>query len=178
MANSKQALRRQCFVDNKVQGAVLWLVVRYWLTSVLVVGTFTTLGWIFISPGIEVLLKVRELMPSLFGGLLIAVLASLLVLPLLLIDLMKFTNCFAGPIFRLRRVMKELAEGKHVQPIAFRDNDYWHELADSFNGILHRMQPVDNALSAEAVPTNKPQFHEESSPLAEELLEEVCLAEK
>ena len=35
--------------------------------------------------------------------------------------------------------MQELADGKRVKPIHFRDGDYWQDLADSFNAIAARM---------------------------------------
>ena len=47
---------------------------------------------------------------------------------------------FAGPVLRLRRSMRQLAQGEHVEPIKFRKGDFWPEFADEFNAVLARVQ--------------------------------------
>jgi hypothetical protein len=39
----------------------------------------------------------------------------------------------------LRRSMRELANGKDVDPIEFRDADFWPEVAQEFNAVRARM---------------------------------------
>ena len=56
-------------------------------------------------------------------------------LPILLLDVLITSNRFAGPLYRLRRSMRALAAGEHVQPVVFRDGDFWHEIADEFNAV-------------------------------------------
>jgi len=46
------------------------------------------------------------------------------------------TNCIAGPLFRLKRHMDEVADGKSDVEIHFRKNDYGSELAESFNAVM------------------------------------------
>jgi hypothetical protein len=92
---------------------------------------------------VDVLVQVREHLPSLFGMLVMAIVCSLMVLPVLLYDLSKHTNRFAGPIFRLKRHLQELAEGKSVAPLSFREGDYWMEIAESFNGVLRKLQELE-----------------------------------
>jgi hypothetical protein len=36
--------------------------------------------------------------------------------------------------------MRELARGEHVEPIHFRDNDFWHDFAEEFNAVAARVQ--------------------------------------
>lgn len=50
------------------------------------------------------------------------------------------TNRFAGPIFRLKSHMDEVAEGKIRMPMDFRKNDYFLELVIPYNKILTRLQ--------------------------------------
>ncbi len=59
----------------------------------------------------------------------------LLFTPLAAIDLLKTTNRAAGPIHRLRREMKSLIQNNSDRPLQFRDEDYWTDLAVSFNQI-------------------------------------------
>ena len=46
------------------------------------------------------------------------------------------TNRIAGPLFRLKTHMDEMAEGKTDSEIHFRKNDYGSELAESFNALV------------------------------------------
>ena len=63
---------------------------------------------------------------------------SLLMMPLIIYDVLKLSNRFVGPVFRLRREMQRLADGQHVKPLKFRDKDYWQELGPLFNRIAER----------------------------------------
>ena len=140
----------------------------YWLLSLAVVGALNMLGWIFVAPGVDVLVQMREQLPSLFGTLLVALTSSLIVLPVLLYDFAKHTNRFAGPIYRLQRSMNELAEGKSVQPLTFRDGDSWQGLAESFNKIVARLDSLEQSQSVDqfvefetvsaAIPAEEPPF--------------------
>ncbi len=143
---SDRTQRRSYFVDKKVQGALLIRVARYWLLSVIVVGSLTVLGWMFVSPGMGVLVQNRAELPMLLGGLAVALLISMLVLPVILYDLARMSNRFAGPMLRLRRGMSQAAAGEHVEPIHFRDQDYWQEFADAFNELNQRLQTQEKEL--------------------------------
>lgn len=66
--------------------------------------------------------------------------AFLLMLPVVIRDLTKMTNRFTGPVFRLRRAMRDLKEGKFHGELSFRDNDYWQEMAEEFNQIAKQME--------------------------------------
>jgi hypothetical protein len=65
-----------------------------------------------------------------------AVIALVVLLPLVLYDVVAMTNRFAGPVYRLRRSLAALAAGERVAPLQFRENDYWRELADEFNAVV------------------------------------------
>ena len=60
--------------------------------------------------------------------------------PLVVIDCVRLSNRFAGPLHRLRRDMRRLAAGEIVEPIHFRDDDLWREFADEFNAVARRME--------------------------------------
>ena len=59
----------------------------------------------------------------------------MLLTPIILYDLLRVTNRLAGPVFRLRREMEELASGSTQGPMEFREGDYWLDVAESFNQI-------------------------------------------
>src|SRR5262249_48664411 len=52
----------------------------------------------------------------------------LLIMPILLYDLLKFSHRLAGPLFRCRRVMQDMAEGKAVSEFRPRQFDLMPEL--------------------------------------------------
>lgn len=69
-----------------------------------------------------------------------AVSGTLAFLPLALIDFVRLSNRFAGPMQQLRRTMQELSRGEPVEPIRFRKGDFWHEFAADFNVLVDRVQ--------------------------------------
>ncbi len=68
------------------------------------------------------------------------IVAMLVFSPIILRDICKLSNRFAGPIVRLRRGMQELADGQPVKPIHFRERDFWLDLATNFNRIAERLR--------------------------------------
>ncbi len=63
-------------------------------------------------------------------------LSLMLLLPLFVYDSFQLSNRFAGPVKRLRRVLRDLAEGKEISPITFRKGAYWQEMAEELNRAL------------------------------------------
>lgn len=158
---AKHIQRKKYLVDQEVQGGLLGKAACYWLLSLTMVGALNILGWIYITPGAEVLVRMRDQFPSLIGALAVALGSTLIVLPILLYDLAKHTNRFAGPIYRLQRCMNDLAAGKPVRPIAFRKDDYWKDLAESFNQVVARMERLEP-------PQTSMDFVEDDTLVAEE----------
>ena len=60
--------------------------------------------------------------------------------PIFLRDLCVLSNRFVGPMVRLRRSMRALADGEEVAHLKFRDNDFWHEIASDFNRLAARVE--------------------------------------
>lgn len=57
------------------------------------------------------------------------------------------TNRITGPLYRLNCHMQDIAQGKIVENISFRKNDYFQELPISFNLMLaqlHQKTPHSN----------------------------------
>lgn len=51
-----------------------------------------------------------------------------------------FSNWIAGPLYRLNRHMTDIAQGKDLRPVKFRNNDFFPELSDSFNQMISRLR--------------------------------------
>lgn len=50
-----------------------------------------------------------------------------------------FSHKIAGPLYKLHRHMKGIAEGQAATPVQFREKDFFPELADAFNAQLGRI---------------------------------------
>ena len=63
----------------------------------------------------------------------IALLIAFALLPVFVYDVIKMSNRFAGPISRLRVTLTDIADGKDVKPLNFREGDFWNEISVKFN---------------------------------------------
>jgi hypothetical protein len=77
-----------------------------------------------------------------------AAIGSLLLLPVVLIDVLRLSNRFTGPMFRVRRTMNLLAQGEPVPPLKFRDGDFWMEFAGDFNAVAARLRELEAKVAA------------------------------
>ena len=128
--------RKQLYVDKKVQTALVARVVFYWFVCMASVSLLVCL-WELVAGGLSGT-AIDHLRSALYK-LLPAVVASALVLPLLIVDILKLSNRFAGPLVRFRRALDELAAGRSVEKLSFREGDFWQEMADQLNAVAERM---------------------------------------
>jgi len=61
--------------------------------------------------------------------------------PIIIYDILVFTNRIAGPMHRIRHEMQQLIDGQSDQPIVLRDDD-WTEMALLFNQIQAEMNKL------------------------------------
>jgi hypothetical protein len=130
--------RKRFFVDFKVQGSLLLRSAMYWAFCLLTIS-FMLIIWRVVTGPPELFSKHLVEVWQRFAP---ALVASCLLLPLVMMDSVRLSNRFAGPIFRLRRAMKALVRGENVQALHFRDGDFWHDLADDFNVVATRLQLI------------------------------------
>jgi hypothetical protein len=62
--------------------------------------------------------------------------ALIVTAPIILYDLLKFSNRIAGPLYRCRKVMQEMAGGKPVPEFTSRKRDLMRELFQAFNALI------------------------------------------
>jgi hypothetical protein len=127
--------RKKLLVDRQVQFAFMLRAVGYWLMCMLSVILLLTFSSMLAEPA-------RLFMPEADGPWLRlgpTVICAILFLPVVVYDFLRVSNRLVGPVFRLRRAMRALAAGEHVQPICFRDGDFWREFADEFNAVARRV---------------------------------------
>lgn len=131
--------RKNFFVDPKVQGALIARIVLYWFVYLIGIALMTLCWQILTGPRQPFLAHLMRMWTNNAPVLV----ASLLLMPVVMVDLVRLSNRFVGPLFRLRRSMRELARGQHVEPLEFRDADFWQEVAGEFNAIAaHTHRPA------------------------------------
>ncbi|MEM6331391.1 MAG: hypothetical protein AAF790_14250 [Planctomycetota bacterium] len=142
----RRANRFRLLIDPKLQGALLCRVVLYWCFCVFVVLVLAGLQTLWASPGADASVLLGRAVLA-FGP---ALIASLIVLPVVLFDALRFSHRFAGPMHRLRGAAGRLADGESLPPVTFRKGDYWGELAEQFNRVSAEVDRLRAAAPAEA----------------------------
>jgi hypothetical protein len=150
-------LRKRLYVDPKVQGGLVLRVAFYWFVC-LVTITLLVLCWRILTGPVRPFHAHVSEIGERFGPTFIA---SLILLPLVIVDIMRFSNRFVGPLVRLRRALRALGRGEQVSPLRFRDGDFWHEFAGEFNAVAKRIEDLSTAEAPETDPSNQPSGSEE-----------------
>jgi hypothetical protein len=119
------------FVDARVQGVMLRRLVIYWLLGLLAMTQILLCWRIITGPPAPFFDYFR--FDILWTEHAPVVIASLIMLPFFLIDTVIVTNRFCGPFYRLRGAMRSLSAGERIEPLKFRDKDFWRDVADEFN---------------------------------------------
>lgn len=134
-ANPNHVKRRRQWVDPEVQGGVLWKITLHWML-LFVCNALALTIWLRLfeqpeTPWAESLVDtIKRFLPFFV--------VSLALIPAFAWDTLKLTNRFAGPMLRLRGALRDAREGRHVDPLVFRDNDFWKEVADNFNAVMEK----------------------------------------
>jgi len=150
-----QHKRSRLFVDYRVQGALMARTIAYWGMCLLSLALLLFCWRIYTGPALTFAMHLRQMWEQ-FGP---AILASALILPLLVVDAARLSNRFAGPLYRVRLSLAQLAAGERIPVIQFRDGDYWPEIADDINKIAARLA-AQNQLPVPAVPEAQPSVAE------------------
>jgi HAMP domain-containing protein len=144
--------RKKVYVDKHVQGGIVVRLGAIWLlTTSIAIGVSALLQFLG-DPTIGFEAYVADFsrywVPTLmaFGAM----------LPIAGLHLVRFTHRFVGPIVRLRRLMRELADGKTLQPVKFREKDYWHDLADEFNRVAEELNQLRQQVGVNQKPSVSP----------------------
>jgi hypothetical protein len=119
----------------------------YWFYCLLSVSMMVFCWTVYQGPPRPLAEVVTELLTKYAPGLA----ASLILLPIVMVDVVRFSNSFVGPVHRLKGHMHRLAQGEQVSALNFRTGDYWVELAASFNVLASKVQlTADDAVRTTA----------------------------
>ena len=142
--------RRRYYVDPDVQGALLRQAVLHWCwtsaTFALVIFVFRVAPAWLSGNGLAGERLSHYLTPYLI--------ASVALFPMIVVSTIRFSNRFVGPIVRVRRVLKDLAEDQHPPAVRFRDGDYWCDIAGDLNAVVNKLHPAQESNSSESRETS------------------------
>ena len=127
--------RKRTFVDSQVQGALVRRLVLHWLAFIGVAAAVAFSLQVLTNPFESISVHVGSLWRTQGPFLLVLV----FMLPVFVLDTIKLSHRFAGPIYRLRNTVRELANGADFRPLKFRDYDFWQGLATDFNTMVERL---------------------------------------
>jgi hypothetical protein len=143
MSNVKR-LRKHLLVDPKIQGTLVIRVLLYWALGLIGMMMMLLFWRTLVGPAG----RFHSHFDEMWFYYEPALVASALLLPLVVMDVLRFTNRMIGPLVRVRRAMRALARGEYVEPVEFRGSDYWKEIADEFNAVRQRVLASGAAVPA------------------------------
>jgi hypothetical protein len=129
------AKRHRVWVDPEVQGGVLKKIAIHWVVFFVCNALALTI-WIrlFEQPDVPWGQTFGDTIKRFLPFFVI----TLALIPAFVWDTLKLTNRFAGPILRLRSALYAASQGQAVEPLHFRPNDFWAEIATNFNALMQR----------------------------------------
>ncbi len=124
--------RKKVLVDRELQLGLASRFLTYWCATWFAVFAIPIMTQIFIMQDVIF----RELATRMIDDLWFPMMMSLLMLPIVARDSVRYSNRIAGPIWRLKKTLRDLNDGKPVGMIKLRDDDYCQELADELNRLI------------------------------------------
>ena len=75
--------------------------------------------------------------------------SSLVILPAIIYDSIRFSHRMAGPVVRLKNLLPRIGLDK-LDHVGLRKNDFWQEFAAEFNEMLDRVETLRQAAGKNA----------------------------
>ena len=128
--NMKPERRLNWFVNKELQESLSRRLLVYWCGTWLAIFAIPICARLIVSE-----LPFNVLATELVSDLWFPMVMSLLALPIVFWDSIRFSHRIAGPIKRVANDLGRLADGEKVFPVKLRKNDFCHDLADNFNRL-------------------------------------------
>lgn len=128
-------MRQQVWIDRHVQGVLVGRVLLYWSGILIYFGL--SIGCFHWWQNPEWTLS--EHLWAMFEQVLPCLPTLMLLLPLVIFDIVRLSNRFAGPVYRLRKHLVDLSQNSQTTPLHFRDDDYWQQLAEPINLMQQKL---------------------------------------
>jgi nitrogen fixation/metabolism regulation signal transduction histidine kinase len=138
--------RRKVYIDTSVQGALARRIILHWLVFLGVASLVAFVMQVLSDPFRPLAEHARDMWWN-QGPFLVVM---LFLLPVFVVDTVKISHRFAGPIFSLRRAIREITQGKPARRLQFRTGDFWHDLSEDFNAMLVHLGLLDDEVPSDS----------------------------
>ena len=138
--------RKKQFIDSRVQGALTRRIIFHWLVFMLVTSAVAFVLQVLADPFRGLTSHLQDLWWAQGPFLLVMV----FLMPVFVMDAVKLSHRFAGPIFSLRRSIRGIVNGESPRKLKFREGDFWQDLADDYNAMLTKLGALENETSETA----------------------------
>jgi hypothetical protein len=135
--------RKKRFIDARVQGALTRRIIFHWLVFMLVTSSVAFVLQVLTDPFRGLTSHLHDLWWTQGPFLLV----MLFLLPVFVMDSIKLSHRFAGPIFSLRRAIRGVVDGQTPRPLKFRKGDFWQDLAGDYNALLSKFGALEDQKS-------------------------------
>jgi hypothetical protein len=123
------------YVDPEVQGALWRRLLLHWLAYT-AVAVVLAMGLEWMNDPFR---PVKEILITAWWNYGPLLLVLMCLMPVFVFDTIRMSHRFAGPVYRLRQVIHNLASGEKAERVEFRDNDFWKEIAADVNRLVDRL---------------------------------------
>lgn len=128
--------RTKNYIDNSVQGALLRRIFSHWVMFFVVAGFAIVLLKTLMG---DANVSVSERLRFQAGEFVFLAIVMLALLPVFMLDAIRFSNRFVGPTSRLRRHLRQLSAGDTAK-CEFRGADFWKGMATEFNSVAELVE--------------------------------------
>ncbi len=132
--------RKTKLVNISIQRAMTLRIVTHsilfvWSVFLVCLGMMYMLGPVENSENME---QIRSICLKAIG------ISSLVILPAIVYDSIKFGHRMVGPIVKFKNLLPRVGL-EHVDHVGLRANDYWQDLPAEFNAMLDRVEELRRA---------------------------------
>jgi nitrogen fixation/metabolism regulation signal transduction histidine kinase len=137
----KNKFRQTMYIDPVVQGQLIRRVLLHWICFVTTV--LFTLILVESLTAHESNNTVEHLQSALSRHLFFFIVLATM-LPLFVMDMVRISHRFSGPLLRIRQSFRTVANGGTFQPIRLREKDFLQDLTDDYNRMMEHLDaPID-----------------------------------
>jgi hypothetical protein len=126
--------RKIVLVNKRIQFGLVSRFVAYWSCIWLLVFIFPIFTQLFFEA-----VSFAQIARHLIFEYWFPMTVSLLVIPAVVWDSIRYSHRITGPIQQIERALNELRDGVSMEPVRLRKDDYFHELAESVNELGRRL---------------------------------------
>jgi hypothetical protein len=125
----KHQTRSRLFVDSPIQFAIIVRAVTYWTVCL----TMQVLAIAFLPVLFHPPQNLHIVAEQFWWTLGLGIVGSIVALPLIVMDILRLSHRWVGPVFRLRSFFRSHRNGKPAGKLKIRASDFWQEFATEVN---------------------------------------------